>query len=281
MIRAEAVVPGLERFAALTPTLPPATHTNSYAIGTRDVVLVEPATPYEDERREWLAWARGVESSGRRIVAILATHHHADHVGGAAFFSEQLEVPLWAHARTGALLERELGRALADGDAITLDGPEPMTLEVLHTPGHASDHVCLYERASKTLIVGDMVASVGTILVAPGDGDMAEYLRQLARLEKLEATTALPAHGDPIANPSRLLRAYQAHRAMREGWVLRSVQQSGGGTLDELVPIAYADTRPEIHPIAKLSLEAHLLKLEQEGAVRREDGRWVAATPSG
>ncbi len=276
MIRAEKVAGGLERFAALTPTLPPATHTNSYALGTREVVLVEPATPYENERREWLAWARGIESSGRRLVAIVATHHHADHVGGATFFSEELGVPLWAHARTAELLGRELGRSLVDREQLVLDGPEPMTLEVLHTPGHASDHVCLYERASKTVIVGDMVASEGTILIAPGDGDMAEYVRQLSRLEKLEATTALPAHGDPIGNPSRLFRAYQAHRAMREGWVLRSVQQTGGGTLDELVAVAYADTKPEIHPIAKLSLEAHLIKLEQEGSVRREGERWLA-----
>ncbi|NUP11949.1 MAG: MBL fold metallo-hydrolase [Polyangiaceae bacterium] len=277
MIRPTTVAPGVERFAALTPTLPPATHTNSYALGTRDVVLVEPATPYEDERREWVTWARGLVSQGRRLVALFATHHHADHVGGVSFFREELGLELWAHERIETLSGHAVSRALVDGDQIVLDGPEPMKLDVLHTPGHASDHLCLYDAASKTLVVGDMVASVGTILIAPGDGDMLEYLAQLGRLEKLEANVALPAHGDPIEVPSRLFRAYQAHRAMREAWILKAVEQSKGGNLDELVTIAYADTKPELHPIARLSLEAHLLKLEREGRVRREGDRFVPA----
>lgn len=277
MIRPTRLSPGVERFAALTPTLPPATHTNSYALGTRDVLLVEPATPYDDERREWIAWAKGLESAGRRLVALFATHHHADHVGGAQFFEEQLGLPLWAHARTAALLDRPIARALSDGDAIVLDGPEPMRLDVLHTPGHASDHLCLFDAVSRTVVVGDMVASVGTILIPPGDGDMAEYVRQLSRLEKLDAKVALPAHGDAIDHPSRLFRAYQAHRAMREAWILKAVDQTGGGTTDQLVAIAYADTKPELHPLARLSLEAHLLKLEAEGSVMRDGERFIRA----
>ena len=81
---------GVSTLASRTPTLPPATHTNSYAIGTRDVLLVEPATPYEDEQRAWLEWARALRSSGREPLAIVLTHHHADHVGGAAIFAKEL-----------------------------------------------------------------------------------------------------------------------------------------------------------------------------------------------
>ncbi len=104
MLRPRAIAAGVESFAARTPTLPPATHTQSYALGERDVLLVEPATPYDDERREWLAWARGLVGSGRRAVALFLTHHHADHASGAAFFAEELDLPLWAHALTAERL---------------------------------------------------------------------------------------------------------------------------------------------------------------------------------
>ncbi|MBL8742196.1 MAG: MBL fold metallo-hydrolase [Myxococcales bacterium] len=278
MIRPSPAAPGVERFDALTPTLAPATHTNSYALGEREVVLVEPATPYEDEKREWLAWAEGIRSQGRELVAILATHHHPDHVGGAAFFKEALGVPLWAHERARAFLRTPVDRALADGEQFDLAGATPQRWHVLHTPGHASDHLCLFDDA--TVIVGDMVASVGTILVAPGDGDMTDYLTQLKRLEGLEAKVALPAHGDPIAGPSKLFRAYQAHRLMRESWVLKAVEKlagESGATLDELLPVAYEGTDPALFPIARMSLEAHLDKLERDGQVRRAADRYRAA----
>src|SRR5690606_922210 len=129
MERPRSVAPGVEGFPALTPTLPPATHTNSYALGTRDVLLVEPATPYDDERAAWLAWARGLASAGRRLVGVFVTHHHADHVGGAAFFRDALGVPVLAHARTARHLEAAghgaiVDRELVNGEAIELDGPE-------------------------------------------------------------------------------------------------------------------------------------------------------------
>src|SRR5688572_5950504 len=102
MLGPREIASDVSLISARTPTLLPATHTNSYAIGRQDVVLVEPATPYDDEQREWLAWARSLASGGRRLVAVLATHHHADHVGGAAFLSKELGLPLWAHELTAA-----------------------------------------------------------------------------------------------------------------------------------------------------------------------------------
>src|SRR5580693_9456558 len=104
MSRPRNVARKVEGFPARTPTLPPATHTNSYAMGGREVLLVEPATPYDDERREWLAWARSFRSQGRELVAIALTHHHPDHAGGAAFFARELGLPIWAHALTGERL---------------------------------------------------------------------------------------------------------------------------------------------------------------------------------
>lgn len=245
--------------SARTPTLLPATHTNSYAVGRQDVVLVEPSTPYEDEAREWIAWARAIASMGRRLVAIVATHHHADHVGGAKLLAAELGLPIWAHELTAHRIDAPVARHLREGEVV-VDG-----WTALHTPGHAPGHVCLWDPGSRTAIVGDMIASVGTILIAPGDGDMAVYLAELARLAKLGAFVALPAHGDPVDEPTAVFERYIAHRLMREAKILTALSASGEATAAELVALAYDDVSPAIWPIAKLSVDAHLEKMQREG----------------
>jgi glyoxylase-like metal-dependent hydrolase (beta-lactamase superfamily II) len=275
MLRPRELFPGTTPAVALfptrTPTLAPATHTNSYAIGGRDVLLVEPATPYEDEQQAFVAWARELASTGRRLVAIVATHHHEDHVGGAAFLSRELGLPVWAHEATAARVDVPVARRLVDGDRLVLDGPTPEAWDVLHTPGHAPGHVCLFEPESRTAIVGDMVASVGTILIAPGDGDMGAYFEQLGRLAALRATVALPAHGEPIEEPTVVFHRYVSHRRMREEKIVQKLAAHGesGATAMELVRHAYDEVPPAIWPIAALSVEAHLEKLERDGKVAR------------
>lgn len=278
MLRPRPLLPALELFPTRTPTLPPATHTNSYALGDREVLLVEPATPDEAEREAWLAWARRLQAEGRTLLALVATHHHPDHVGGADFFAQALGLPLWAHALTAERIGRPVDRLLREGETLRLDGPDAQGWQVLHTPGHAPGHICLHEPSLGAVVVGDMVAGIGTILIAPGDGDMGEYLRQLRRLEGLGAKVALPAHGDPIEEPHERFSAYVAHRLAREAKIVRALGGPPGLDLAELLPRAYDDVAPEAWPFAMLSLQAHLDKLVTEGrALADADGRFRAA----
>jgi len=277
--RIREIAVGVSSFGARTPTLPPATHTQSYALGTRELLLVEPATPYEDERRDWLEWARALVGSGRELRAIVLTHHHADHVGGAEHFARELGVPLWAHEETAKRLPRvPIARHLHDAEELVVEGESPQRWSVLVTPGHAPGHVCLFEQSLGVVVVGDMVASEGTILIEPGDGDMRLYLEQLRRLEALGARTALPAHGAPIAEPSSLFAHYVSHRLMREQKVLDALRQSGeaGATAEELLPSAYADTPRVAWPLARLSIQAHLAKLGDDGLVKSDGERYFA-----
>jgi glyoxylase-like metal-dependent hydrolase (beta-lactamase superfamily II) len=281
-VRPLTVAPDVAWFAARTPTLPPATHTNSYAIGGRQVLLIEPATPHVDEQAAWLAWAEGLRGSGRELVGIFATHHHPDHIGGATALAEALDLPLWAHATTAALLPHiSFKRTLADGERIVLDGPAPQSWEALHTPGHAPGHLCLYESWLGVAIVGDMVASVGTILIDPIEGDLIAYLEQLARLDRLAPALALPAHGDPIQDAPAHFQHYIAHRLRREADVVAALaEHPEGASVDALLPRAYHDTPQHIWPMARLSLESHLIKLEREGRANQGPRGWSPARQS-
>jgi glyoxylase-like metal-dependent hydrolase (beta-lactamase superfamily II) len=181
--------------------------------------------------------------------------------------------------RGGAEALVRIERLLDEGDVLTLEGPVPQRWQVLFTPGHAPGHLCLFEPDLGQLIVGDMVASVGTILIETHDGDMRRYLVELERLAALGAKTALPAHGDPIVEPAGLFRHYIVHRTMREKKVLAALSRMGepGATAAELVPVAYDDTPSAAWPLARLSIEAHLVKLVAEGLARSDGERHYAS----
>lgn len=270
--------PTIARLSVRTPTLPPATHTNMYAVGTRDAVLVEPASPYPDEIDRAVAWVEEQRRAGIRFRAVLATHHHPDHIGGAAQLKERLGLPLWAHGLTADRTPQvTVDRFLEDGETIDLDGPTPTRLTCMLTPGHAPGHLCLLDSHSNMLVAGDMVASVGTIIVEPRDGDMVLYLRSLEQMRDLNAAALLPAHGDVIADATGKIDQYISHRLAREAKVLTALRGHAGPVMaSALVPVAYADTDQRAWPLATLSTEAHLIKLETDGLAARSKAGWAS-----
>jgi glyoxylase-like metal-dependent hydrolase (beta-lactamase superfamily II) len=258
-----------------TPTLPPATHTNTYVLGRGRLFLVDPASPYQDEQARLDAVLDELARAGERVAALVLTHHHVDHVSGAVHLAERLGVPIWAHAVTADKLRGRVTveRPISDGEV--LDAGEA-GFQAVFTPGHAPGHLCFFDPQSGALVAGDMVASVGTIVVEPDDGgDMRLYLESLARLRALSPTALYPAHGPPLVGADAIAKLdfYVAHRLEREARVLAALG-ADAVPVSELVPPAYPDVPPAIYPLAARSLLAHLLKLEAEGRAVREGERW-------
>jgi glyoxylase-like metal-dependent hydrolase (beta-lactamase superfamily II) len=143
------------------------------------------------------------------------------------------------------------------------------TLWVIYTPGHRFDHVCYLLEDARALFAGDLVAGVGTVVIAPPEGDLLDYIASLRRLLALDLNVILPAHGPEIGDPRTLLEQYLAHREERERQVLHGLA-TGPATIPMLVGHIYTDVDPQLHPVAALTVEAHLLKLEREERVARE-----------
>jgi glyoxylase-like metal-dependent hydrolase (beta-lactamase superfamily II) len=271
----DVVSDGIRVLPVRTPTLPPATHTNVYILGHGRLALVDPASPYDDEQARLDAAVDELQRQGERVVEVVLTHHHVDHVSGAAHVAARLGVGVAAHAVTATRLKGrlEVTRLIGDGERLE------QGLRAMWTPGHAPGHLCFVDERSRAVVAGDMVASVGTIIVEPDDGgDMRVYLDSLRALRALDASVLLPAHGPPIRDANGKLDFYVAHRLEREARVLAALGDVPRAVA-ELVPPAYPDVPPAIYPLAARSLLAHLLKLEAEGRAVRDGDRWRLGPP--
>jgi len=258
------VAPGIRVLALRTPTLPPATQTNVYLVGppAGPVAVIDPGSPYPDQQA---VLDRVLETLPPAVI--LLTHHHGDHVGGAAALAERWSVPIAAHAATA--------RRLAGRVAVTQimeDGETVHGATAIGTPGHAEGHLCF--AVGDAIVAGDMVAGIGTILIDPSEGDMAVYLASLERLLARPQMTLLPAHGPAIVDGHGKLREYLSHRKLRESQVVAALRDEPR-TLAELVAEAYRETPRALWPLAERSLLAHLVKLVREQrAIDVGDGRW-------
>src|SRR5262245_52464228 len=204
--------PGIVLVPLRTPTLPPATHTNCYVVGGDEVVVIDPASPYEEEQ----ALLDSVLEK-RKIREIWLTHLHRDHVSGANDLKRKSGVQIAAHAITARDLVGfvDVDRTFEENETLELAGQPGWSLHVLHTPGHARGHVCIFETKNGSLITGDLMAGFGTIVIDPPEGHMATYFNSLRRMQDLPVSALFPAHGPVMANAKGKSQGYPDHRLAR------------------------------------------------------------------
>ena len=260
--------PHVRRITAPNPGMMTGPGTNSYIIGSGDLALIDPGPEIESHIAALIA------AVGGRLRRILTTHTHFDHspavralkaATGAAVFG--MPAPPQANQ------DREFApdRVPADGEIIDCGD---FSLRAVHTPGHASNHLCYLLVEDKWLFTGAHVMQGSTVVITPPDGDMGAYLKSLEGLLALDMVRIAPGHGHPIDAPHDEARRLIAHRLKREQKVVDAFGAKNPATLDELVPVVYADTPVRLHSAAKRSLYAHLLKLEHDGRVSQEGEAW-------
>ncbi|MCB9764171.1 MAG: MBL fold metallo-hydrolase [Alphaproteobacteria bacterium] len=267
--------PELRVVPVRTPTLPPATHTNAYVLGRRRLTIIDPASPWPDEQARLAEALQALVDEGAAVERILLTHHHVDHIGGVNALRARFDAPVVAHPRTVELLQRSIAvdETLVDGDRVETDVEAWVAL---HTPGHASGHLCLHQPGCGAIVAGDMVAGEGTIVLEPPEGDLAQYLAQLDRLRSLGPSVLFPAHGPALRDPARVLTEYIDHRHHRTAQLRAALAAHGPATPLALVPHIYGDTIPRfVHPLAARQVHCHLVWLADRGEVRSLEGdRW-------
>jgi len=252
-----------------TPTLPPASATNTAIVGRRRLAVIEPATPHSDERDRLLAMLDERIADGAQVEAILITHHHSDHIGFAQALGERTGAPILAHPETANRVSMTVDRQITGDTLVELD--EGHALCPVFTPGHAPGHLVYVDQGTGIAHAGDMVAGEGSILIDPDDGgDMSAYLESLELLAALGATRLVPAHGRTFEEPEAVCRQFIEHRLGREAKVLAAMGTESK-TLPEILASAYADTPKMLWPLAEKSVRAHLTKLVTDGRVLQDE----------
>lgn len=259
----------MRRITAPNPGLMTGPGTNAYVIGTVDLAVIDPGPESAPHLLAMLAAARG------RLKWILCTHTHLDHSPGAKALKSATGAELLGFGQVPDDGRQDTAfapdRALRDGEVLDCG---TFRLCAVHTPGHASNHLCYLLEGERWLFTGDQVMQGSTVVISPPDGDMAVYLKSLERLLSLDLAAFAPGHGHVIEKPHDEVRRLIAHRLKREQKVVAALGKRNPATLDELLPLVYDDVPQRVHPVARRSLHAHLLKLRDEGRAVEDGDCW-------
>lgn len=258
---AAALSPLVRRIVAPNPGVMTGPGTNTYLVGIDEAVVIDPG-PDDDSHLEAI-----LGCGGDRIRWIVCTHTHPDHHPLVPRLKERTGAEVLAfEARDGLVIDGPL----VDGDRIEAT---EFRLRAVHTPGHASNHLCFLLEEERLLFTGDHVMQGSTVVIAPPDGDMAAYLKSLERIRALRPPlrAIAPGHGHLITEPLVAIDEYLAHRRMREAQVLASVRADGPTTAEAIAAALYPDLVEELVPRARQSVHAHLRKLAEDGEITTED----------
>ena len=270
-----ALTRNVMRLTAPNPGMMTGPGTNSYVVGDvhSGYIVIDPG-PNEPEHI-----ARLHQATGGDIRMIVCTHSHSDHSPGAlplqALCDPRAQPPILGlpsapTARPGSHFVPD--RVLHNKELLTLvnkglQADLSHSLEVIYTPGHAANHLCLVLREDGLLFSGDHVLNGSTTVVDPPDGDMTDYLNSLDLLSTAciehDIDFILPAHGYVIRQATQAIAHLKAHRLKREAKVRTAMQAKPGGTMDDWVAMAYDDVPERIWPLAKRSMLAHVQRLEK------------------
>jgi hydroxyacylglutathione hydrolase len=259
------------RVLGLNPGMMTGPGTNTYLVGGRDPILIDTGAGVADYVP---IFADYVKSRGwTRPSRILLTHRHRDHLGGVDHLRER-----FGRLPVAKMIWKDEGlpegtQDLRDGETVTGDG---VTLVPVHTPGHASDHLCYYLPEEQALFSGDLILNGSTSVIPEEDGDLGLYMESLRRVQALGARRIYPAHGPVIEDAPGKIQEYIDHRLLRERQIFDAL---GGGarTIPAMVKVIYADVPEKLHAMAGQSVHSHLKKLAKEGRVSEEK---VASEPS-
>jgi glyoxylase-like metal-dependent hydrolase (beta-lactamase superfamily II)/8-oxo-dGTP pyrophosphatase MutT (NUDIX family) len=235
--------------------------TNTYIVGLPGApsCVIDPAVDDTD-------YLEAVAAAAGDVERIIVTHRHPDHIGGLAPIVERTGAPV--HAFGTEAIEGVPIDTVEDGRVIEVGG---VVLRVLHTPGHASDHICLL--LDDMLFTGDCVLGEGTAVIAPPDGDMRAYMATLKRLRELPVTRLFPGHFRPRDDAIGLIEEYIDHRQQREQEIVDAL--GAGATVEEVVARVYTDTPAALHGLAAFTVLAQLEMAEEDGRVERRGDRWT------
>jgi glyoxylase-like metal-dependent hydrolase (beta-lactamase superfamily II) len=264
------LTPRVLRVTARNPGAMTGPGTNSYLVGCGDAWAVIDPGPADEAHIETL-----LDAAPGPIRFILVTHTHEDHSPGATPLKSATAALLLGRTTTHRHWQDPSftpDRELRHDDRLTVAAGA--TLRVIHTPGHASNHLCFLLQEERILFTGDHIIQGSTVVIDPPDGDMAAYIRSLEALLREPLDHLAPGHGTLMPNPHVAIEELIRHRLRREAKVLALLPHRRPTDLSALVERVYDDVSPQLHPLAQRSLLAHLLKLEAEGRARRSDDGW-------